>query len=95
MLKIIRMLVLLKAKISPPALDELKKMLDVCNLEEKFRIIFIAQTGMRISDALEPKVDDVLRELELNKVPLAIYYTPKKYREVIKRKGHFSSLRWC
>lgn len=44
---------------------ELKEMLEVCNLEKKFRIIFLVQTGMRISDALELKVGDVLRELEL------------------------------
>ncbi|MCD6371240.1 MAG: site-specific integrase [Candidatus Aenigmarchaeota archaeon] len=72
-----------------PTLEELRKMLDVCNLEEKFRIIFIAQTGMRISDALELKVGDVLRELELGKVPLAIYYTPKKDREAIKERITF------
>ena len=72
-----------------PTLEELRKMLDVCNLEEKFRIIFIAQTGMRISDALELKVGDVLRELELGKVPLPIYYTPKKDREAIKERITF------
>lgn len=52
-----------------PTLDELKRMLDVCNLEEKFRVIFIAQTGMRISDALKLRVGDVQRELELGRIP--------------------------
>ena len=52
-------------------------------------IKLIAQTGMCISDALELKVGDVLRELELGKVPLAIYYTPKKDREVIKERIAF------
>ena len=46
-------------------LEELKRILDVCNLEEKFRIIFIAQTGVRVSDALKLKIRDVKRELEL------------------------------
>jgi len=72
-----------------PTLEDLRKILDVCNLEEKFRIIFIAQTGMRISDALELKVGDVLRELELGKIPLAIYYTPKEDRETIKERVTF------
>jgi len=78
-----------KSKDFVPTLKELKKILDVCNLEENFRIIFIAQTGMRISDTLELKVDDVLRELEFNKVPLAIYYTHKKDREAIKERITF------
>lgn len=47
-----------------PTLEELRKMLDVCNLEEKFRIIFLAQTGMRVSDVLNLKVGDIERELE-------------------------------
>ena len=72
-----------------PTLEELKKMLDTCNLEEKFRILFVAQTGMRISDALELKVSDVSRELELGRVPLAIYYTPKKDREAIRERITF------
>lgn len=46
-----------------PTLEELKKMLDVCNLEEKFRIIFLAQTGMRVSDVLDLKVGDIEKEL--------------------------------
>ena len=33
-----------------PTLEELRKILDVSTLEEKFRILFLAQTGMRISD---------------------------------------------
>ncbi len=78
-----------KKKDFVPTLEELKKMLELCNLEEKFRIIFLAQTGMRISDALELKVGNVLRELELGKVPLAIYYVPKKDRDAIGEKITF------
>jgi len=66
-----------------PTLDELKRMLDVCNLEEKFRIIFLAQTGMRISDALRLKVGDIQRELELGTVPLAITYLAEKEKETV------------
>jgi site-specific recombinase XerD len=66
-----------------PTLEEVKKMLDAVDLEEKFRIIFIVQTGMRVSDAVELKVGDVQRELELGKVPLAIRFVPKKDREMI------------
>ena len=47
-----------------PTLEELKKMLDVCNLERKFRIIFLSQTGMRVSDMFDLKVGDIERELE-------------------------------
>jgi integrase len=72
-----------------PTLEELKKILDVCNLEEKFRIIFLAQTGMRISDALSLKVGDVLRELELGRTPLAVYYLPEKDRETIGERITF------
>jgi len=72
-----------------PTLEELKRMLDVCNLEEKFRIIFLAQTGMRISDALKLKVGDIQRELELGKVPLAIIYLPEKEKETVGERITF------
>ena len=72
-----------------PTLEELKKMLDVSNLEEKFRIIFIAQTGMRVSDALKLKVGDIKRELDLGKVPLAITFVPKKDSELIGERITF------
>lgn len=72
-----------------PTLEELKTMLDVSNLEEKFRILFVAQTGMRISDALSLKVGDVARELELGKVPLAIEYLPEKERETSGKRITF------
>ena len=72
-----------------PTLDELKKMLDVCNLDEKFRMIFIAQTGMRISDALALRVGDIQRELELGRVPLAISYLPQKDSESIGERITF------
>lgn len=58
-------------------------------LEEKFRIIFIAQTGIRVSDALELKVSDIQRELELGNVPLAIRFLPKKDRKTIKERITF------
>ena len=63
--------------------------MDVCSIEEKFRIIFLAQTGMRISDALAMKVGDVQRELDLGKIPLAITYLPEKDREVIGERITF------
>lgn len=72
-----------------PTLEELKKMLDAVNLEEKFRIIFIAQSGMRVSDALQLRVGDIQRELDLGNNPLAIRYTPKKDRETIKERITF------
>jgi len=78
-----------KRKDLVPILEEVKKMLDVSNLEEKFRIIFIAQTGMRISDALKLKVGDVQRELELGKIPLAITFVPKKDSELIGERITF------
>ncbi len=72
-----------------PTLEELRKILDVCSIEEKFRIIFLAQTGMRISDALAMKIGDVQRELDLGKIPLAITYLPEKDREVIGERITF------
>ncbi|MCW1296716.1 MAG: site-specific integrase [Candidatus Parvarchaeota archaeon] len=78
-----------KRKDLVPTLEELKKMLDVSNLEEKFRIIFIAQTGMRVSDALKLKVGDIQRELELGRIPLAITFVPKKDSELIGERITF------
>jgi integrase len=72
-----------------PTLEELKRMLDVCNLEEKFRVIFLAQTGMRVSDVLDLKVGEIERELEQEKVPLAITYLPSKDRENIGERTTF------
>lgn len=72
-----------------PTLDELKRMLSVCNLEEKFRIIFLAQTGMRISDALKLRIGNVERELELGKVPLATRYLPEKEKETVGERITF------
>ena len=72
-----------------PTLEELRKMIDVCSLTEKLRILFIAQTGMRISDALKLKVGDIQRELDLGRVPLGISYLPKKDRESIGERITF------
>lgn len=72
-----------------PTLDELKQILDVCNLEEKFRIIFLAQTGMRISDALKLRIGDIERELKLGKIPLAITYIPEKEKETVGERITF------
>ena len=72
-----------------PTLEELKKMIDVMNLEEAFRILFIAQTGMRVSDAISLKIGDIKRELELGNVPLAIQFLPKKDRELIGERIAF------
>lgn len=72
-----------------PTVDELRKMLEVCNLEDKFRIIFVAQTGMRISDALNLKIGDVKRELDRNKSPLAIRYVPEKEGETVGERITF------
>ena len=78
-----------KRKDLVPTLEELKKMLDSVNLEEKFRIIFIAQTGMRVSNALKLKVGDIQRELKLDRVPLAITFVPKKDSELIGERITF------
>jgi integrase/recombinase XerD len=72
-----------------PTLEELKRMLEVCNLEEKFRIVFLAQTGMRISDALKLKVGDIQRELEQGRIPLAITYLPEKEKETVGERITF------
>ena len=72
-----------------PTLEELKKMLDAVNLEEKFRILFIAQTGMRVSDATSLKIGDIRRELELENIPLAICFSPQKDRELIGERIAF------
>jgi len=72
-----------------PTLEELKKMLDVVDLGEKFRILFIAQTGMRVSDAVALRIGDVQRELDLGNVPLAIRFLPKKDRELIGERIAF------
>lgn len=72
-----------------PTLEELRLMIDAVNIEEKFRIIFMAQTGMRVSDALELKVGDLKRELDLSNSPLAITYTPIKDREMIGERITF------
>ncbi|MFQ5975104.1 MAG: tyrosine-type recombinase/integrase [Candidatus Hydrothermarchaeales archaeon] len=78
-----------KKKDLVPTLEELKKMLDAVNMEEKFRILFVAQTGMRVSDALALRFGDIQRELELERVPLAITYLPKKDRESIGERITF------
>jgi site-specific recombinase XerD len=72
-----------------PTLEELKKMVDVMNLEGGFRILFIAQTGMRVSDALNLKIGDIKRELELGDIPLAIRFIPKKDRDLIGERITF------
>ena len=72
-----------------PTLEELKKMLDAVNLEEKFRILFIAQTGMRVSDTTSLKIGDIRRELELENIPLAIRFSPQKDRELIGERIAF------
>lgn len=72
-----------------PTLEELKKIMDVCNLEEKFRVLFLAQTGMRISDALTMKVGDIQRELDQGKMPLAIEYLPLKEKETVGERLTF------
>jgi integrase len=72
-----------------PTLEELKKMLDVVDLGEKFRILFISQTGMRVSDAVALRIGDVQRELNLGNVPLAIRFLPKKDRELIGERIAF------
>ena len=61
-----------------PTLKELKKTVDVMNLEEEFRILFIAQTGMHITVDLTNKVGDIKRELDLENIPLVIKLIPKK-----------------
>jgi integrase/recombinase XerD len=72
-----------------PTLEELGKMLDVVDLEEKIRIIFIAQTGLRVSDALKLTYGNIKRELKLGKNPLAIKFLPKKDREQIGERMTF------
>jgi len=72
-----------------PTLEELKKMLDAVSIEEKFRILFIAQTGMRVSDATSLKIGDVKRELELENIPLAIRFSPQKDRNLIGERITF------
>jgi integrase/recombinase XerD len=72
-----------------PTLEELKKMLDVLDVEEKFRIIFVAQTGMRVSDALKLKYGDIKRELEQKNNPIAIKFLPTKDREIIGERITF------
>jgi integrase len=72
-----------------PTLDELRLMIDAVNIEEKFRVIFMAQTGMRVSDALQLKIGDVQRGLDLGNSPLAITYTPIKDREMIGERITF------
>jgi len=72
-----------------PTLEELKKMLDVVDLEEKFRIIFVAQTGMRVSDAIKLTFGDIRRELEQGNNPLAIRFIPKKDSDIIGERITF------
>ncbi|KXB02191.1 hypothetical protein AKJ43_02280 [candidate division MSBL1 archaeon SCGC-AAA261D19] len=72
-----------------PTIDELREMLEVCNLKEKFRIIFVTQTGMRISDALNLKVGDIKRELDRGRSPLAIKYVLEKEGETVGERITF------
>jgi len=72
-----------------PALEELKKMIDAMSLDEGFRILFLAQTGMRVSDAISLKIGNIKRELDLGNVPLAIRFIPKKDRELIGERITF------
>ncbi|KXB02928.1 hypothetical protein AKJ45_03060, partial [candidate division MSBL1 archaeon SCGC-AAA261F19] len=63
-----------------PTLEEVKKLLDVSDIDTKFSIIFLAQTGMRPEDALNLNIGDIQRELDLDKSPLAVKFLPKKDR---------------
>ena len=72
-----------------PNLEEVKSMIDVSDLEGKVRIIFVAQTGMRVSDVLKLKVGHVQRELESGKIPLVITFVPTKDSEVIGERMTF------
>jgi site-specific recombinase XerD len=72
-----------------PTLEELKKMIEAMNLEKGFRILFLAQTGMRVSDAINLNLGDIQRELELERIPLAIRFLPKKDREHIGERVTF------
>lgn len=63
-----------------PTLEEVKRMVDVSDIEGKFTIIFLAQTGMRPEDALKLTVGDIQRELNLGHCPLAISFLPQKDR---------------
>ena len=63
-----------------PTIEEIKDMLEIASVDEQIRVIFQAQTGMRIADVLELKVGDIRRELELGTVPMAIRYIPNKDR---------------
>jgi len=72
-----------------PTLEELKKMIDAMSLEEGFRILFLAQTGMRVSDAISLKIGNIKRELDLGNTPLAIRFIPKKDRELIGERITF------
>ena len=72
-----------------PTLGELRKMLEVCNIEDRFRIIFLAQTGIRIGDALSLKLGDIKRELHSGNGPLAILYLPRKDRQIIGERVTF------
>lgn len=76
-------------KVIIPSLEELGRILDVCNIEERFRIIFLAQTGMRIQDALALKVSNIQGELEIGKIPLTISYTPVKACDGIGKRITF------
>ena len=75
-----------------PTLEELKKILDVSNLEEKFTVIFLAQTGMRISDGLSFNVGNIQRELDLGNVSLAIEYLLEKEKESVGIRLTFPSI---
>jgi integrase len=63
-----------------PTLGELKRMIDAADIEGKFTIILLAQTGMRPEDAINLKVGDVKRELDLGNCPMAITFLPEKDR---------------
>jgi len=63
-----------------PTLEEIKKLMDVSDINTKFSIIFLAQTGMRPDDALDLDVGDIRRELDQSRSPLAIKFLPKKDR---------------
>lgn len=52
-----------------PTLEEVKRMIDVSDINSKFSIIFLAQTGMRPEDALRLTIGDIQRELDLKRCP--------------------------
>jgi integrase len=73
--------------------SDYKALVDAGDYKEKLRVVWLAQTGMRVGDAQRFKVSDLteydLEKLEATKTPICIEYTPQKTKGRIGKRYTF------